>query len=43
MNPKEKSEIKAPNKGEEINKSDYEETISKKMQQFRDNRGRRRG
>lgn len=43
MNPEEKAKIEAPNKGEEINKADYQETISKKMQQFRDNRGRRRG
>jgi GLPGLI family protein len=43
MNPEEKSKIEAPNKGEEINKADYQETISKKMQQFRDNRGRSRG
>jgi GLPGLI family protein len=41
MNPEEKVKIEAPNKGEEINKADYQETISKKMQQFRDNRGRR--
>lgn len=43
LNPEEKSEIKAPKKGEEITKSDYQATIRKKMQEFRNNRGRRRG
>lgn len=42
MNPEEKVEIEAPDKGEEITKMAYQETIAKKMQEFRDNRGRRR-
>ncbi|MDT0559010.1 GLPGLI family protein [Ichthyenterobacterium sp. W332] len=42
MNPEERTEIEAPNKGEEITKIAYQNTIAKKMQEFRDNRGRRR-
>ncbi|MBL7472921.1 GLPGLI family protein [Robertkochia sediminum] len=42
LNPKETIEIKAPNKGQEINKEDYQETVMKKMKEMRDNRGRRR-
>lgn len=41
LNPKDKIEIKAPTKGKEITKSKYTETIFAKMQEFRDNRGRR--
>jgi len=42
MNPDEKTEIKAPSKGKEINKEDYQATVMAKMQEFRDSRGRRR-
>ncbi len=44
MNPKEKLEIVAPDKGKEITKAKYQETIMNKMKEFRNNRmGRRRG
>ena len=44
LNPKEKLEIEAPDKGKEITKKDYQSTIVKKMKEFRNNRmGRRRG
>ena len=42
MNPEEKVEIEAPDKGKEITKAAYQETIRAKMQEMRDNRGRRR-
>jgi GLPGLI family protein len=42
MNPEEKVEIEAPDKGKEITKQAYQETIRAKMQEMRDNRGRRR-
>jgi hypothetical protein len=42
LNPKEKIKIEAPSKGKEITKKEYKETIISKMQEFRDNRGRRR-
>lgn len=43
MNPKETINIEAPSKGKEITKSAYKETITGKMQEMRNNRGRRRG
>ncbi|MBT8267244.1 MAG: GLPGLI family protein [Bacteroidia bacterium] len=43
MNPEEKTEIEAPDRGKEITKKEYQETISNKMKEFRDNRMRRRG
>lgn len=43
MNPKEKIKIEAPDKGKEITKSAYKETITDKMQEMRNNRGRTRG
>lgn len=44
MNPKEKLEISAPDKGKETTKAEYQETIVAKMKEFRNNRmGRRRG
>lgn len=43
MNPEEKLEIEAPDKGKEITKAKYQETIVDKMKEFRNNRGRRRG
>jgi GLPGLI family protein len=43
MNPQEKLRIEAPDKGKEITKSSYQETIIEKMKEFRNNRmGRRR-
>jgi GLPGLI family protein len=42
LNPKEKITIVAPDKGKEINKVDYQNTIQEKMTEMRDNRGRRR-
>nr|WP_321235799.1 GLPGLI family protein [uncultured Psychroserpens sp.] len=41
INPEEKVEIKAPSKGKEITKKDYQDTIVEKMKEFRDNRGGR--
>ena len=43
MNPKEKIEIEAPEKGKVITKKAYQATITEKMKEFRNNRGRRRG
>jgi hypothetical protein len=43
INPKETIEIEAPKRGDEINKQDYQATVMEKMQDFRNNRGRRRG
>jgi len=43
INPEEKIEIEAPDKGKEITKKDYQATITEKMKEFRNNRGRRRG
>mgnify|MGYP000601487706 CR=1 FL=1 len=43
LNPQEKTEIKAPKKGEVVTKKEYNEIITKKMQEFRENRGRNRG
>jgi GLPGLI family protein len=41
INPEEKVEIVAPDKGKEVTKKEYQETIVTKMQEFRDNRGGR--
>lgn len=43
INPGESIEIEAPEKGKEITKADYQSTVRTKMQEMRDNRGRRRG
>lgn len=43
LNPEDKVKIEAPDSGKEINKADYQTTVTEKMQEFRDNRGRRRG
>lgn len=44
LNPKEKLEIVAPEKGKEITKVEYQKTIVEKMEEFRNNRmGRSRG
>jgi GLPGLI family protein len=42
MNPKEKIKIEAPDKGKEITKTEYQNTIQTKMLEMRNNRGRRR-
>lgn len=42
MNPQETVMIEAPDKGKEITKADYQITVRTKMQEMRDNRGRRR-
>lgn len=43
INPKETIKIEAPSKGKEITKGAYKETITGKMKEMRNNRGRRRG
>ena len=44
LNPEEQIEIEAPDKGKEVTKDKYQETIVNKMKEFRNNRmGRRRG
>lgn len=43
LNPEEKEDIEAPRKGEVVTKKEYNDIITKKMQEFRNNRGRRRG
>lgn len=42
MNPDEKSKIEAPRKGKEVTKQEYKKIITEKMQEMRNNRGRRR-
>jgi GLPGLI family protein len=42
INPEDKVDIEAPDKGKEVNKTEYQDIISNKMKEFRDNRGRRR-
>ncbi|RZS90598.1 GLPGLI family protein [Aquimarina brevivitae] len=42
MNPDEKIEIEAPKRGKEVTKEEYKEIITAKMQEMRENRGRRR-
>lgn len=42
LNPKSDTKIEAPEKGKEINKSNYQVTIRDKMVEMRNNRGRRR-
>lgn len=43
MNPEDNIKIEAPDKGKEITKMDYKETIIRKMTEMMNNRGRRRG
>ena len=43
MNPEEKTKIEAPNKGQVVTKKEYNEIITGKMQEMRDNRGRGSG
>jgi GLPGLI family protein len=40
MNPEEKTKIEAPEKGQVVTKKEYNEIITGKMQEMRDNRGR---
>ena len=42
LNPKEKTEIKAPKKGKNVTKMKYQSIVAKKMKEFRDNRRGRR-
>ncbi|MGB5509678.1 GLPGLI family protein [Robiginitalea sp.] len=42
MNPEVKLKIEAPEKGKVITKAEYQVTVADKMQEMRDNRGRRR-
>jgi GLPGLI family protein len=42
MNPEVKLKIEAPEKGKVITKAEYQVTVTEKMQEMRDNRGRRR-
>lgn len=42
MNPKDKENIDKPEKGEVVTQQEYTEITSKKMEEFRDNRGRGR-
>lgn len=43
MNPEEKEEIEKPKKGDEVTKAEYNEIITKKMQEMREMYGGRRG
>lgn len=43
MNPEDKINIEAPDKGKVVSKEEYKNIISEKMQEMRDNRGRPRG
>jgi len=43
INPDEKTIIETPRKGKQISKKEYQKTIAGKMQEMRNNRGRRRG
>jgi len=43
MNPEQKSKIEAPDKGKVVTKQEYQEIISGKMKEMRDNRGRPSG
>lgn len=43
MNPIEKTKIEAPDKGKEVTKKEYQEIITVKMQEMRDNLGRNSG
>jgi GLPGLI family protein len=43
MNPEEKTKIEAPKKGQVVSKEEYNEIITGKMQEMRDNRGRGSG
>lgn len=43
MNPKEKEEIKKPEKGEEVTQEEYTKITTEKMEEMREMRGRRQG
>lgn len=43
LNPEEKTEIKAPKKGEVVTKKEYSTIVTKKMQEYRESRGRGNG
>jgi hypothetical protein len=43
MSPEDDFQIEAPDKGKEITKTEYKETIIEKMSEMMNNRGRRRG
>ena len=43
INPEEKTEIKAPKKGSVVTQAEYKEIVTKKMEEFRANRGRGNG
>ena len=43
LNPTEKKEIKAPSKGKEVSRKEYNEIVKKKMKEMRDMYGGRRG
>jgi GLPGLI family protein len=42
MNPKEKIDIEAPNRGKLVSKTEYTDIVFKKMREFRENRMGRR-
>ena len=42
LNPKEKTQIKAPRKGKVVTKTEYQSIVARKMKEFRDNRRGRR-
>jgi GLPGLI family protein len=39
LNPKDKVEIKAPNNGKEVSQKEYDEIVTKKMEEFREMNG----
>jgi hypothetical protein len=43
LNSKDKVEIKAPNNGKEISQKEYDETVTKKMQEMSEMNGGRGG
>ena len=43
LNPEEKKEIKKPNKGKEVTRQEYNETVKQKMKEMREMYGGRRG
>jgi len=43
INPKEKTDIEAPEKGKVVTKKEYKDIITQKMEEFRNNRGRNSG
>ena len=43
LNPTEKKEIKAPSKGKEVTRKEYNDIVKKKMEEMREMYGGRRG